>query len=146
MSRQYDVQRTNWLDHRGLFRGHACQVENRSWPRRTSFIHFRRLVKVFNEVQSVEVRVRSGLWEIPRLYGQSPRDRGQPWKIQALIDLRSPSKMKKVQSLTRRVATLSRFISKPQINAFPSLTHWKAVKGFCGMTSVNRHSGRSKST
>ena len=35
-----------------------------------------------------------------------------PEKIQALIDMRSPAKMKEVQSLTRRVAALSRFISR----------------------------------
>ena len=35
-----------------------------------------------------------------------------PKKIQALIDMRSPSKMKEVQSLTRKVAALSRFISQ----------------------------------
>ena len=35
-----------------------------------------------------------------------------PTKIQALIDRRSPTKMKKVQSLTGRVTTLSRFISR----------------------------------
>ena len=35
-----------------------------------------------------------------------------PEKIQALIDMRSPSKTKEVQSLTGRVAALSRFISR----------------------------------
>ena len=35
-----------------------------------------------------------------------------PEKIQALIDMRSPGKTKEVQSLTKRVAALSRFISR----------------------------------
>ena len=33
-------------------------------------------------------------------------------KIQALLDMRSPSKTKEVQSLTKRVAALNRFVSK----------------------------------
>ena len=35
-------------------------------------------------------------------------------KIQVLIDMQSPSKMKEVQSLTGRVAALSKFISRAQ--------------------------------
>ena len=46
-----------------------------------------------------------------------------PEKIQALIDMRSPSRTKEVQSLTKRVASLNRFISKATDNAFPSLIH-----------------------
>ena len=44
-------------------------------------------------------------------------------KIQALIDMQSSNKTKKVQSLTGRVAALNRFISKAIENAFPSLIH-----------------------
>ena len=39
-----------------------------------------------------------------------------PKKIQALIDMRSPSKTKKVQSLTERVAALRRFILRATDN------------------------------
>ena len=35
-----------------------------------------------------------------------------PDKIKALIDMKSPEKIKDVQSLTGRIAALSRFISK----------------------------------
>ena len=38
--------------------------------------------------------------------------KANPEKIQALIDMRSPSRMKEVQSLTEIVAALSKFISK----------------------------------
>ena len=40
------------------------------------------------------------------------RVEANPEKIQALIDMRSPSRIKEVQSLTKRVATLNKFISK----------------------------------
>ena len=46
-----------------------------------------------------------------------------PEKIQALIDMRSPSKMKEVQSLTGRVTAFNKFSLRATTNAFPSLIH-----------------------
>ena len=51
-------------------------------------------------------------------------------KIQALIDMRSPRKTKEVQSLTRRVATLSRFISRAIDKCLPFFDSLKGNKGF----------------
>ena len=48
--------------------------------RHAPFWHLHHPEKVLNETESVEVRVRSDLQEIPRLYGQSLRNRGQPRK------------------------------------------------------------------
>lgn len=42
-----------------------------------------------------------------------------PKKIQALLDMTSPSKPKEVQSLTGRVAALSRFILKVTDRCLP---------------------------
>ena len=53
-----------------------------------------------------------------------------PDKIQALIDMRSPSKMKDVQSLTERVAVLSRFISRATDKCFPFFDALKGSKRF----------------
>ena len=47
-------------------------------------------------------------------------------KIQALLDMRSPSKTKEVQSLTRRVAALNRFISKATDQC---LSFFESLKG-----------------
>ena len=44
-----------------------------------------------------------------------------PEKRQALIDMRSPSKTKEVQSLTERVAALSRFILRATDKCLPFL-------------------------
>jgi hypothetical protein len=49
-----------------------------------------------------------------------------PEKIQALIDMKSPQKPKEVQSLTGRVAALSRFISKSTDKCLP---FFKILKG-----------------
>ena len=46
-----------------------------------------------------------------------------PEKIQALIDMLSPTKMKEVQSLTGRVAALSRFISRATDKCLLFLIH-----------------------
>ena len=51
-------------------------------------------------------------------------------KIQALIDMQSPSRTKKVQSLTRRVAALNRFISKAIDKCLPFFDSLKGTKRF----------------
>ena len=53
-----------------------------------------------------------------------------PEKIQALIDMRSPSKTKEVQSLTGRVAALNRFISKATDKCLPFFDSLKGNKRF----------------
>ena len=49
-----------------------------------------------------------------------------PEKIRALIDMQSPRKLKEVQSLTSRIAALSRFISKATDKYLP---FFDAVQG-----------------
>ena len=53
-----------------------------------------------------------------------------PEKMQALIDMRSPSKTKEVQSLTRRVAALSKFISRATDKCLPFFDSLKGSKRF----------------
>ena len=53
-----------------------------------------------------------------------------PEKIQALIDMWSPTKMKEVQSLTGRVAALSRFISRVIDKCLPFFDSLKGSKRF----------------
>ena len=53
-----------------------------------------------------------------------------PKKIQALVDMRSPSKVKEVQSLTERVAALSRFISRAIDKCLPFFDSLKDNKRF----------------
>ena len=67
-------------------------------------------------------------------------------KIQAFIDMQSPSKMKEVQSLTGRVVALSRFILRAIDKCLPFFDSLKGNKRFLWMTSANRHLGHSKST
>ena len=55
-----------------------------------------------------------------------------PEKTQALIDMWSPSKTKEVQSLTRRVAALSRFISRATDKCLPFFDSLKGSKSFVG--------------
>ena len=51
-------------------------------------------------------------------------------KIRDLIDMRSPSKMKEVQSLTGRVVALSRFISRAIDKCLPFFNELKGNKKF----------------
>ena len=51
-------------------------------------------------------------------------------KIQALLDMRSPSKTKEVQSLTGRVVALNRFISKATDKCLPFFESLKGNKRF----------------
>ena len=56
--------------------------------------------------------------------------KANPKKIQALTDMRSPSKTKEVQSLTRRVATLNKFISRAIDKCHPFSDSLKGSKRF----------------
>ena len=51
-----------------------------------------------------------------------------PEKIQALIDMRSPSRTKEVQSITGRVAALNRFISRATDKCLPFFDSLKGNK------------------
>ena len=53
-----------------------------------------------------------------------------PKKIQALIDMQSPTKTKEVQSLTGKVAALSRFISRATDKCLPFFDSLKGSKRF----------------
>ena len=56
--------------------------------------------------------------------------KANPEKIQALLDMWSLSKTKEVQSLTGRVATLNRFISKATYKCIPFFESFKGNKRF----------------
>ena len=60
-----------------------------------------------------------------------------PEKIQALLDMRSSTKAKKVQSLTGHVAALSRFISKATDRCLP---FFQAIKGGANFNCARSHS------
>ena len=53
-----------------------------------------------------------------------------PERMQALLDMRSPSKTKEVQSLTGRVVALNRFISKATDKCLPFFESLKGNKRF----------------
>ncbi|XP_052193804.1 uncharacterized protein LOC127802147 [Diospyros lotus] len=53
-----------------------------------------------------------------------------PEKIKALLDMRSPTKMKEVQSLTGQVAALNRFISKATDKCIPFFNTLRKAQGF----------------
>ena len=56
--------------------------------------------------------------------------KANPKKIQSLIDIWSPSKTKEVQSLTGRVAALSKFISRATDKCLPFFDSLKGNKRF----------------
>ena len=58
-------------------------------------------------------------------------------KIQALLDMELPRKVKEVQSLTRHVAALNRFISRVTNKCQPFFTHYAKEKFFHGPQSAN---------
>ena len=64
------------------------------------------------------------------LYGQPTRDRSNPKKIRALLDISSPKKPKEVISLAGRMATLSRFMSRATNHCAPFFDVLKRSKKF----------------
>ena len=59
-----------------------------------------------------------------------------PDKIKALIDMPSPRKHKDVQSLTGRMAALSRFISNPLLSVCRSSIYCEGIRSLNGLKSV----------
>ena len=53
-----------------------------------------------------------------------------PKKIQAFIDMKSPSKPKEVQSMTEKIATLSRFVSRAMDKCFQFIDVLKRMRKF----------------
>ena len=53
-----------------------------------------------------------------------------PEKIQALLNMKSPTKIKEVQSITGKVAALSRFISKATDKCLPFFNLLRGNKKF----------------
>ena len=70
-----------------------------------------------------------------------------PDKIKALIDMPSPRKHKDVQSLTGRMASLNRFISKSTDKCVcPSSIYCEGIRSLNGLKSARQHSKLSRST
>ncbi|KAL2461903.1 Retrovirus-related Pol poly from transposon [Abeliophyllum distichum] len=67
-----------------------------------------------------------------------------PKKIKALIDMRSPSSPKEVQSLTKRLAALNRFISKATDHYQPFFQNYQGKNGLNERKSVRMLFGNSK--
>ena len=60
----------------------------------------------------------------------SRRIKAHPEKMMALVEMRSPTRVKDVQSLNGQVAALSRFISKATDKCMPFFEVIKKVKNF----------------
>jgi len=62
------------------------------------------------------------LREVSWLHGVPARDRGQPEKVQVVLDMQSLGNTKQLQQLTRRITALNRFISQ-STDKSPGLQH-----------------------
>lgn len=54
----------------------------------------------------------SGVKKVSWIHGEPSGIEANPVKLQALLNIRSPSTVKEVKSLTGRVAAVNRFVSK----------------------------------
>ena len=61
-----------------------------------------------------------------------------PEKIQALLEMKSPTKIKDIQSLTGRVAALNRFIARATDRSLPFFKALKKLAGFSWMDDCER--------
>ena len=59
------------------------------------------------------------LGEVLGIHGVSKRDRSNPKKVQAILNMASPKAVKEVQKLTGRIATLNKFVSKATDKCLP---------------------------
>jgi hypothetical protein len=82
------------------------------------------------EIEPEEVRVLSTSWKATRIYCQPSWNRGKSRKIEAIMKMEPPRSQKKVQRLTRCMATLSRFISRLGEKGMPFYKLLKKVHKF----------------
>ncbi|CAL8163539.1 unnamed protein product [Prunus armeniaca] len=100
---------------------------------RTTDDHLRNLSLMFGKLKKYNMRLNPSKCACSVSFGKflgfmisQRRIEANPEKIQALIDMRVPRTKKEVQSLTGRVASLARFISKATVRCAP---FFKALKG-----------------
>ena len=63
--------------------------------------------------------IQSIVGEVSGVHGSQRGIEANPDKIQAILDMEPPKNIKEVQSLTRRVAALNRFVSKATDKCLP---------------------------
>ena len=59
------------------------------------------------------------LWKVPWFYGITERNRSKSRKVRTILEMSSPKMIKEVQSLTRRLVALNRFVFKATDKCFP---------------------------
>ncbi|KAL0447355.1 UNVERIFIED_CONTAM: hypothetical protein Slati_1863400 [Sesamum latifolium] len=64
------------------------------------------------------------------IHGDLERNRGNPLKIKAIIDMKAPTCLNEAQRLTGRIAALSRFISKSAEKSLPFFKMLRKAKTF----------------
>ncbi|XP_022891607.1 uncharacterized protein LOC111406405 [Olea europaea var. sylvestris] len=77
------------------------------------------MLEVQDEAQPPQVHFWHCLWQVSRYMINQRGIEANPEKINALLGMGSPQKTKEVQSLTGRVATLGRFVSKATDKCLP---------------------------
>ncbi|KAL0455207.1 UNVERIFIED_CONTAM: hypothetical protein Slati_0859900 [Sesamum latifolium] len=65
------------------------------------------------------MRIWSTRMPFPRVHGNPESIEANPLKIKAILDMKAPACVNKVQRLTGRIAALSRFISKSTEKSLP---------------------------
>ena len=95
--------------------------------------HVKKLSSVFEVMRKYNMRLNPGKCsfgvESGKFLGYLITQRGieaNPAKVQAILDLKSPSSVKEVQSLTGKLAALNRFLSK---SAEKNLPFFKTLRG-----------------
>ncbi|XP_060972515.1 uncharacterized protein LOC133038397 [Cannabis sativa] len=86
-----------------------------SWTHTWDTIKSRCMNQIRNIPRSLQIEICSGIrwkWKCLRFMVNQRGIEANPAKINALVEMRSPTKPKEVQSLTGKVAALNRFISR----------------------------------
>ncbi|KAL0417395.1 UNVERIFIED_CONTAM: hypothetical protein Sradi_1153000 [Sesamum radiatum] len=76
------------------------------------------------------MHVRGPRRKVLGVHGLSEGDRGQPEKIEAIINMQPPGTTKEVQKLTGRIAALNRFISRSSDKGLPFFKILKKADAF----------------
>ena len=90
--------------------------------RHCTWMTFRRLstcLDIQHEAEPKQVCLRSFIGEVPWIHGLTEGVEANPDKIRAILSMEPPQNVKEVQSLTRWVTSLNRFVSKATDKCLP---------------------------
>ena len=143
MNVQQGLQRADWTHHRGIRRRHACEEPPVHWSRETLArgVHclWKYKVRINPEKCSFGVASEKFLCYLVTQQGIETN----PDQTSAILHMKSPTCIKKVQMMHEHLAALNRFLSRSTVKYRSFFQAIKNMANFAGMRNA-KHENTSR--